>query len=310
MTNEIDEEHVGPLATARGTSLDASQVDAVIVERHQQLMQRARLVAHGDDDRGLVVAGRRHFLAADDKEARGVVRAILDLLRQLGQAIQVGRHVAGDSRTVPLALDPLGRIGVAGNRHALDVRVVRIEPLAALCQRLGMGVDAGDLVGLGGLADQQVMVNAQLDFATDDHVVLEEAVEGVVDRAFGGILHRHHAEVDRTGSHFAEHLVDGRHRHADHRMTEVLHRRCLTEGAFRAEISDFQRVFQRQAGGHDFAEQPRHILIAQRAPVALHHALEHLSFALGAIEDGRLALLQFLHLHSRDFFGAARAIAD
>src|SRR5690606_39166962 len=62
MAEEVDEEHVGPLATARGTGLDARQVHAVVVERLQQMMQRARTVAHGHDHRGLVVAGRRYFL--------------------------------------------------------------------------------------------------------------------------------------------------------------------------------------------------------------------------------------------------------
>ena len=173
-----------------------------------------------------------------------------------------------------------------------------------------MGIDAGDLVGLGGFADQQVMVDAQLDFAADHHVVLEEAVEGVVDRALGGVLHRHHAEVHRTGGHFTEHLVDGGHRHADHGMTEVLHRRSLAEGALGAEVGDLERVLQGQAGRHDFAEQPRHFLVAQRALVALHDALEHLGLALGAIEHRRLAILELLHLHPRHFFGAARAVAD
>ncbi len=107
-----------------------------------------------------------------------------------------------------------------------------------------MGVDAADAVGLGVFTDQQVMVNAQLDFATDHHVVLEEAVEGVVDRAFGGVFHRDHAKVHRTGRHFAEHFVDRRHRLADHRVTEVLHGRRLGEGAFRAEVRHFQRLLE------------------------------------------------------------------
>src|SRR5690606_9834394 len=87
MAEELEEEYVGPLATARGTGLDARQVHAVVVERLQQMMQRARTVAHGHNHRGLVIAGRRHFLIADDQETRGVVRAVLDLLGNPGQPV-------------------------------------------------------------------------------------------------------------------------------------------------------------------------------------------------------------------------------
>ena len=41
MADEVDEEHVGPLATARRTGLDARQVDAVLMERYQQLDRKS-----------------------------------------------------------------------------------------------------------------------------------------------------------------------------------------------------------------------------------------------------------------------------
>ncbi|MCY1432223.1 hypothetical protein D9M71_482140 [compost metagenome] len=187
---------------------------------------------------------------------------------------------------------------------------MRVQPFAALGQGLGVGVDAGDVVGLGGIAHQQVVVDAQLHFTADDHVVLEEAVQGVVHRALGGVLHRHHAEVHRTGGDFAEDFVDGRHRRTDHRMAEMLERRCLGEGALRAEVSDLERLLQGQAGRHDLAEQPRHFLVVQRALVAVHDVLEHPGLALGAVEDRRLAFRQGLHLHPRHVGGAAGAFAD
>ncbi len=280
------------------------------MERHQQLVERPRLVAHGDDDRGLVVAGGRHFLVTDDEETRGIVRAVLDLLAQFGQPVEAGRHVAGDGGRVPLALHPLGRIGIARNRHALDVGVVSIQPLAALRQGLGMGVDAGDVVGLGVLTHQQVMVDAQLNFTADHHVVLEEAVQGVVDRTLGGVLHRYDTEVDCTGSHLAEHLVDGGHRRADHRMAEMLEGSRLGEGAFRPQVRHLEGLLQGQAGGHDLAEQPRHFLVIQRPLVTLHDVLEHPGLALGAVEDRLLALRQGRHLHSRHILGAAGTLAD
>ena len=78
VTDAVDEEHIGPFAAARRPRFDPREIDAIGMKRHQQLMQRARLVAHGNDDRGFVITGGRYFLAADDKKARGIVRAILD----------------------------------------------------------------------------------------------------------------------------------------------------------------------------------------------------------------------------------------
>ncbi|MCY1451391.1 hypothetical protein D9M71_682570 [compost metagenome] len=132
----------------------------------------------------------------------------------------------------------------------------------------------------------------------------------MVDRALGGVFHRHHAEVDRTGGHFAEHLVDRRHRLADHRVAEVLERRSLGEGALRAEVGNLERVLEGQAGRHDLAEQARHFLVAERSLVELHDVLEHPGFALGTVEHRLLAGLQRGHLDPRDFLGAARALAD
>ena len=134
MAEEVDEEYIGPLAAARGPCFDACQVDAVVVERLQQVMQRTRLVAHRDNDRCLVVTGRWHCLAADDQKARGIVRAILDFLGNPRQSIQLTGHVTGNRGGIPLTLDPLGGLGVAGHRHALDIRIVRVQPLAALGQ--------------------------------------------------------------------------------------------------------------------------------------------------------------------------------
>ncbi|MCY1440549.1 hypothetical protein D9M71_568310 [compost metagenome] len=93
-------------------------------------------------------------------------------------------------------------------------------------------------------------------------------------------------------------------------MTEVLQRSRLGEGAFRTEISHLQRLLQSQAGGHDFAEQPRHFLVAQRPLVQFHDVLEYPGLALRPVEHRLFALGQGRHLHPRHIRGAARAFAD
>ena len=66
-------------------------------------------------------------------------------------------------------------------------------------------------------------------------------------------------------------------------MAELLERGGLGEGAFRAEVGDFQRQFEREAGGHDFAEKAHHFLVGQGAGVHGGDALQHLPFAFGAV---------------------------
>ena len=70
-------------------------------------------------------------------------------------------------------------------------------------------------------------------------------------------------------------------------MAEVLEHRRLRERALGPQIRDFQRLFLREARGHQLAEQAHHLLVAQRAVVALDDFAQHLRFALGTVElDG------------------------
>ncbi len=55
-------------------------------------------------------------------------------------------------------------------------------------------------------------------------------------------FHRHHAEVGIPGFHFLKHFFDGGHRQPHRRAAEMLEHRLLAEGAFRAEVTDLQRL--------------------------------------------------------------------
>ena len=76
-----------------------------------------------------------------------------------------------------------------------------------------MGDDPGQRLGVAGavLVDDEGVVDRQFHLGADAHPPgeLHEAVQGVVDHAFGGVLHRHDTEVDAAVLHLAEHLVDG-----------------------------------------------------------------------------------------------------
>ena len=117
----------------------------------------------------------------------------------------------------------------------------------------------------------------------------EKHVERVIDRAFARILDRHDAEIGDAAFDFVKHLVDRRQRQRAHRGAEVLEHGGLGERALRTEECDLERFLLREAGGHDFAEQARDFLIAQRPVIALERLAQHLRLALRTIEIHGLA---------------------
>ena len=135
----------------------------------------------------------------------------------------------------------------------------------------------------------------------------QEHVERVdVDGALARVLDRRDAEVRGAAFDLVEHLVDRRHRQRVHGVAEVLEHGRLRERALRPEIGDLERLLLREAGGHELAEQPHHLLVAQRPVVALDDFAQHLRLALRAVELGRRREA----LDDADLFRDARALGD
>ena len=134
----------------------------------------------------------------------------------------------------------------------------------------------------------QELVDAQLDFAADLAAASRGSVSSVwltvpsVEFSTGTT-----PKSAMPGLDLVEHLVDRRQRQRAHRVAEVLEHGGLRERALGPEEADLQRLFLREAGGHDLAEQPQDFFVAQRTLVALARHAQHLRFALGAVEiDG------------------------
>ena len=104
----------------------------------------------------------------------------------------------------------------------------------------------------------------------------------------------------------AEHLVDGRERHCFHGAAELLERGLLGERPFRPEKRNAQARFQRQAGGHDLTEQPRHGFLGKRPLMARQHVAQDLGFPLRAV----IIVAAFLLLGLGDRQRMPRAFAD
>jgi hypothetical protein len=110
-----------------------------------------------------------------------------------------------------------------------------------------------------------------------------------------------------AGGDFLEHFLDAAERQPVRGMTKMLAHGLFAERAFRAKIADLERILLRQAGGHDFAEQPHHLGIRQRAVVAIHHHAQHVRLAFGTvIVDCRKPLA----LHLGHFPGPVGTLGD
>ena len=129
----------------------------------------------------------------------------------------------------------------------------------------------------------------------------------MVDGAFGGVFHRHHAEIGEPRLDLVEHLVDRGERQRAHRVAEVFERGGLRERALGPEETHLERLLLREAGGHDFAEQAQDFFGAQRTLVPLARHAQHLRFAFGPVVVHRVPVDV---LGDADLPGELRAIVE
>ncbi len=150
-------------------------------------------------------------------------------------------------------------------------------------------------------------MNTQLHLAADTQPRVLEQIKRVADNALGGIFHRHDAVIRRPGLDLAKHIPDAVQCQGLHRMAELFQRGRLGEGAFRPQVGDGERFFQRQAGRHDFAEQAHHFRVRQGTGIAFPDPAQDDGLALGAVE---LRVLAGGKLDRRHFPGTACPLAD
>ena len=187
--------------------------------------------------------------------------AILDLRRQHLQAIHLRRRLTGDGRACPAHRARGARpsaLLVTGD--PLDAGQILIQPQPAL--REGLRVRADALDAFQRLhAPHQVVMDAQFHLAADPSaeefknrsrvLMTMPSVEFSMATTPKSAL---------AGLHFVKHLIHRAQRQRAHRVTEMLQHRGLGEGAFGTQERDLERLLLRQARGHDFAEQPQHLL--------------------------------------------------
>ena len=156
------------------------------------------------------MAGGRAGFLPDDEEAGGVGGAVLDEFFQQVETVHFRgeRSAEGGGSMGGLIAGDLGGFGGGGNLDEFGVREIFLDPAAALAEDLRMGIEGLDLVaGDGG---HQAVFDAEQDLGTDAQGGIDEQIQGVGDRALGGILDRHHAVIHPASGYLLEACIQDR----------------------------------------------------------------------------------------------------
>jgi hypothetical protein len=155
-----------------------------------------------------------------------------------------------------------------------------LRAASALGQHLGVRADLLDVLAPAGGRDQVVRY-LQIDLAAQQQVGGVEQVQGVVDHALGGVLHRHHSEVGAPPLHGLEDVEDAGQGPELGRVAEVLQGGQVGEGGLRAEVGGRGGPLQPAPGAHDLAEDGPDVIGGQRPRVEPGQPVEYLALPRG-----------------------------
>jgi len=223
----IDEEGVVPVAAATGAFLDMGEVDGFVLEGLENVDEGARFIGGGEHDGGFVVAGAAGFLARDDDKACDVVGVVFDAWHDGVKAIELASHGGTDGGGFGHATfgedgarfvgDGLNGVAGAWRRDEFGARILRGDPVLALLEDFGLGVDFFHALGRG--EGEEGVMYGELNFgANGDGWALAaavadgsvaERVEGFDDAATGGIFDGSEAALDVAALNFGEDALDG-----------------------------------------------------------------------------------------------------
>ena len=169
------------------------------------------------------------------------------------EPVGLGRGPAGHRGGELLALGQLGR---GGRRDDLDLgrlREVLSQPVAALGEGLGLGVNPANLAPLA--PAEQAMVYAELDLGPDlDVGQLDEHLERVGDPAVGRVFQGDDAELDVPPVDLLEDGGDRSDRNVLDGLAKFRHRGQVAVAVLRTQAGDAQVPLERPGSAHELAE--------------------------------------------------------
>jgi hypothetical protein len=290
----VDEEIIFPIHLAAGTFFDVSEVDAVVFEDVEDLGEGAGFVGGGEHDGGFVFAGAAGSLAADDEEAGHVVGMVFDVLEENVQAIKLGGVAGADGGDAGLVA---GKVGGGGGALSGDDGAVLgggAEPVAALAEDLGLGINLLDLFPR--LLGQKIVMDGQEHLGADFGGAAKEGVEGVDDATADAVLDGDQAVIDVAADDFFEDGGYGAKRDVIDAAAELGDRGGVAEGAFGAEEANAEGFFEGEAAAHHFAVDGVHGAVGEGAAIELADAFEDGFFAVGGVNGGAVGLLELSDL--------------
>jgi len=245
---EVQVEDVTPGAVAAGARLELGQVDVGPGKALEGRKQPTGLVAHAEDNTGLVRFISAWPLVAGDYEEAGVVEVeVFDSLGQHLQAVNVGGSPRGYRRQTRFGVigQLLGRAGGVVDRHRLQV--VAGDEAVALGKGLRVTYYLTNLLQARSFGGQQVVAHPQVSLADDVQVGLEQEVVGLIYAAGDSIFYWHHAAGGLTGGYRLEHLMKGGQPHR-------LAARCYGDSRFFAERAGGALVCDLLAHRHQYTD--------------------------------------------------------
>ena len=143
------------------------------------------------------------------------------------------------------------------------------QPVAALRQGLRL---AEHFLHFGsGAFRQQVMVNPQLNFATNPHRQTGEHVQRVYDSPIRRVFQRHDAELSVAATKFLKHGGDGGHRGQLTTLAKMVDRGEIRVAVLRPEVGHADRAAPQPGSRLSVRGTPRGPLVIQRPAVGLAH---------------------------------------
>jgi len=193
---QVDVEEVLPGAAAEGARFDFGEAEIAEGEGAEGLEKRARLIPGGENKGGLPAlfgrpgGGEGGLSGAAEEEEAGVVFAvILDGFLEDPCAVDLGGDGGGDGGGIAEAVghdhfDAAGGV-VEGGSFELGVSGEKVE---ALIEGNGVGEDTAEILEPDARGSDEVMDDADVGFAGDVVVEVEEVVVVLVDGAVEGIF--------------------------------------------------------------------------------------------------------------------------
>lgn len=197
----------------------------------------------------------------------------------------------------------MGGLGGGRTLDQVGVGVVAINPIPALSEDLGVGVEGFDVFARDG--GHEAVVDAGEDLGADVEGGIDEEIEGAGDGSFGGVFDGNDAVVGVAAGDAVEDFGEIWLGIVFDAVAEFADGGLVGPGAFGAEVGDLEIILEGEGGGHDLAVDGADGFFREAALALFDEFFEEGVFALGSVD-----LEAFLFLDFADFVDGVGALGE